>query len=198
MNLTAKSFVLAPLLALVYGVVNLLDGLDGSHGPGVAWTAGHLAFLAALALFVPLVLELARGAGNRRAAVAVAVFSLAGIAAAVVQFAIDLVIGLVAADRTEMGALFDQVQQVPGVELAVYVAGPMLFYAGLVALVGMRSGWWRAALIAAGVGAVVVSRDLLPLSALLNLAVLAPLGRPRAARFRPNQYEMRRSEPIDH
>ncbi|MFC4013290.1 hypothetical protein ACFOY2_39105 [Nonomuraea purpurea] len=182
MNLTAKSFVLAPLLTLVYGVVRLLDGLDGSHGPGLAWTAGHLAFLAALGLFVPLVLELARRAANRRAAIAIAVFSLIGVAAGAVQFVIDLVVGFLAADKAEMGRLFDQVQQVPGAELVVYAVVPTFFYAGLIALVAMqaaagRIGWWSPALIALGVGAVVVERDLLPLSALLNLVGLAPLGR---------------------
>ncbi len=38
---------------MVYGLVRLLHGLDGTHGPGLLWTAGHLAFLAALILFVP-------------------------------------------------------------------------------------------------------------------------------------------------
>ncbi|WP_226900667.1 hypothetical protein [Nonomuraea phyllanthi] len=182
MNLTPTSFVLAPLLALAYGAIHLLDGLDGSHGPGLAWTAGHLAFLAALALFVPLVLELAHRAANRRAATAIAVFSLIGVAAGGVQFVIDLVVGFIAADRAEMGRLFDQVQQVPGVELVVYAVVPTFFYAGLITLVAMqavagRIGWWSPALIALGVGAVVVDRDLLPLSALLNLVGLAPLRR---------------------
>jgi hypothetical protein len=182
MNLTAKSFVLAPVLVLIYSLVRVLDGLDGSHGPGLAWTAGHLAFLAALALFVPLVLELARRASNRRAAAGVAAFALLGVAAAVVQFGIDLVVGFVAADRAEMGTLFDRIQQVPGVLPAVYTVGPTFFYVGLVALVVMeavagRIGWWSPALVVLGVAAVVISKDLLPLSALLNLAGLAPLGR---------------------
>jgi hypothetical protein len=182
MNLTAKSFVLAPVLVLIYSLVRVLDGLDGSHGPGLAWTAGHLAFLAALALFVPLVLELARRASNRRAAAGVAAFALLGVAAAVVQFGIDLVVGFVAADRAEMGALFDRIQEVPGVLPAVYTVGPTFFYVGLVALVVMeavagRIGWWSPALVVLGVAAVVISKDLLPLSALLNLAGLAPLGR---------------------
>ncbi|MGP3962062.1 hypothetical protein ACTWPT_39345 [Nonomuraea sp. 3N208] len=182
MNLTAKSFVLAPVLVLIYGLVRILDGLDGSHGPGLAWTAGHLAFLTALALFVPLILELARRARNRRAAAAVAAFALLGVAAGAVQFGIDLVVGFLAADRQEMGALFDRIQEVPGVLPAFYTVVPTFFYIGLVVLVVMqaaagRIGWWSPALVALGVGVVVASKDLLPLSALLSLTGLAPLGR---------------------
>lgn len=184
-DLTGKLFVLAPVLVLVYSLVRLLDGLDGSFGPGLAWTVGHLAFLAALALFVPLVLELARRARHRRTAVGLAAFGLLGVAAGAVQFGIDLVVGFLSADRPEMGAYFDRIQQVPGILPAVYTVGPTFFYVGLVALVAMqaiagRIGWWSPALVTIGIGAVVASKDLLPLSALLNLAGLAPLGRARA------------------
>jgi hypothetical protein len=186
-NLTGKLFVLAPALVLVYSLVRILDGLDGSYGPGLAWTAGHLAFLAALALFVPIILELARRARHRRTAATVAVFGLLGVAAAAVQFVIDLIVGFLAADRTEMGELFDQIQQVPGMELAVYIVGPMFFYIGLIALIVMQAiagkiGWWSPALVTLGIGAVVASKDLLPLSSLLNLAALAPLGHERAGK----------------
>ncbi|TMR22562.1 hypothetical protein ETD86_11260 [Nonomuraea turkmeniaca] len=189
MNLTAKSFVLAPFLVLVYGLVHILDGLDGTYGPGLAWTAGHLAFLAALALFVPLILELARRSTHRRAAAGVAVFALIGVAAGAVQFGIDVVVGFLAADRAEMGTLFDRVQEVPGVMPAVYTVVPAFFYVGLVVLVVMqavagRIGWWSPALVALGVGVVVASKDLLTLSALINLAGLAPLGRETGRRER--------------
>ncbi|MGN9789103.1 hypothetical protein ACTMTF_47465 [Nonomuraea sp. ZG12] len=182
MTLTRKPFILAPLLVLVYGVVHILDGLDGTYGPGLAWTAGHLAFLASLTLFAPLVLELARRAKSRRMAGAVAAFSLLGIAAGAAQFTIDLVVGFLAADRAEMGRLFDQVQAAPGAIPVIYIVVPTFFYVGLVILVAMEASagrirWWSPALVALGVVVVVVSRDLLVLSALLNLAGLAPLSR---------------------
>ena len=41
------AFIAAPLLVLAYGVIRILDGLDGSRGPGLAWTSGHIAFMAA-------------------------------------------------------------------------------------------------------------------------------------------------------
>ncbi|WP_090946802.1 hypothetical protein [Nonomuraea jiangxiensis] len=188
MNLTAKSFVLAPALVLVYAVISLLDGLDGTHGPGLAWTAGHLAFLAALALFVPLVVELARRAPYRRTGLAIAAFALVGVAAGAAQFVIDVVVGFAAADRAGMGVLFDQIQAVPGVEPVVYTIVPTFFYAGLAVLVILqatagRVGWWSPALVVVGVAVVAVNRDLLLLSAVLNIVGLAPLGRrPEPAR----------------
>ncbi|MDP4502394.1 hypothetical protein [Nonomuraea turcica] len=65
---------------------------------------------------------------------------------------------------------------------AFYTVVPTFFYIGLVVLVALqaaagRIGWWSPALVVLGVGVVVASKDLLPLSALLNLAGLAPLAR---------------------
>ncbi|MGO4430608.1 hypothetical protein AB4Z54_70545, partial [Streptomyces sp. MCAF7] len=51
------AFIAAPLLVIVYGLIRILDGLDGERGPGPAWMTGHLAFLAALLLFVPVFLD---------------------------------------------------------------------------------------------------------------------------------------------
>jgi hypothetical protein len=48
---TARSltwFVAAPALIFGYGVVRLIDGLDGEYGPGLTWIIGHLLFLAGL------------------------------------------------------------------------------------------------------------------------------------------------------
>src|SRR3712207_3367143 len=44
-------FVAAPTLLFGYGVVRLVDGRDGAYGPGLAWTIGHLLFLAGLVMF---------------------------------------------------------------------------------------------------------------------------------------------------
>ena len=51
-NVTVRrSALAAPVLLLAYGLLRLIDGLDGIHGPGLAWTLGHLAFAAAMVLF---------------------------------------------------------------------------------------------------------------------------------------------------
>jgi hypothetical protein len=41
----------APALMFGYGVARPIDGRDGEYGPGLAWTVGHLPFLAGLLLF---------------------------------------------------------------------------------------------------------------------------------------------------
>ncbi|MFD0394669.1 hypothetical protein ACFQ3Z_29655 [Streptomyces nogalater] len=39
-------------------MLRLIDGMDGHHGPGLAWNVGHLCFLAAFLLLGALVREL--------------------------------------------------------------------------------------------------------------------------------------------
>lgn len=41
----------APLLLAVYGLLRLVDGLDGDHGPGLAWNLGHTLFFVGFVLF---------------------------------------------------------------------------------------------------------------------------------------------------
>ncbi|GAA3079399.1 hypothetical protein [Streptosporangium carneum] len=45
------AFVAASLLVLAYGVIRILDGLDGSRGSGLAWTVGHLTGRSAVSRF---------------------------------------------------------------------------------------------------------------------------------------------------
>jgi len=45
----------APACLLGYGVLRLMDGIDGSHRPGLAWNLGHVSFLAAFVLFGVLI-----------------------------------------------------------------------------------------------------------------------------------------------
>jgi uncharacterized membrane protein YgdD (TMEM256/DUF423 family) len=82
-----------------------------------------------------------------------------------------------------MSAAFDQIQAIPGVELAVYVVGPVLFYVALVVFaVMLAAGRDRRIAIASavlvGVGTVLPAVDLalIPLAAVCMLAGLAPLG----------------------
>ena len=133
--ITRPAYLAAPALAMVYGVLRVVDGFDGSRGPGPAWTLGHLAFMGALVLFAVIFRDMWVMLGRNRVATGILVAGLAGIAFAFVQFAIDIVVGFMAADHEAMGPLFDQVQAVPGVPLLVYQAGPILFYLAQLALV---------------------------------------------------------------
>jgi hypothetical protein len=71
------AFIAAPLLTFAYGVFRIIDGFDGSRGPGPAWTIGHLAFLGALAAFVYVFVQplkmISRGLSNTEIAKAMVV-----------------------------------------------------------------------------------------------------------------------------
>ncbi|MER7503347.1 hypothetical protein AB0L05_12695 [Nonomuraea pusilla] len=176
------AFVAAPLLVLAYGLLRLVDGLDGSRGPGPAWTAGHLAFLAALALFALIFREMWRMLGRDSLATATTVAGFAGIAAASAQFAIDVAVGFTAADHDAMAPLFAQVKAVPGVSLAVYDAGPFLFFIAQFALVVQLAArrlvaFWTPVLVLLDLTLPLVSKDLIPVGALFLLVSFWPLAR---------------------
>ncbi|MFJ8014080.1 hypothetical protein [Streptomyces sp. NPDC096339] len=183
--LTRAAFVSAPLCILAYGAIRLGDP---GHGPGPAWTTGHIALLVGVLQFALVFPALRRmtapaTAAGRASAGAAALFGLAGTLAVVVQAAIDLVVGLRAADRPGMERLFEEVQSHPGVLPAVYTVGPTLFYVGLVWLmvqlaVRRRVGAWRPALVVLGTATMAVSLDLMPLGGLLFAIALLPRGLP--------------------
>ncbi|MFD9724515.1 hypothetical protein [Streptomyces sp. NPDC059072] len=184
-GLTRAAFVSAPLCILTYGAIRLGDP---GHGPGPAWTVGHIALLAGVLQFALVFPALRRmtgpaGAAGRASAGAAALLGLAGTLAVAAQAVIDLIVGLSAADRPEMNRLFDEVQSHPGVLPAVYTVGPMLFYVGLVWLmvqlaVRRRVGAWRPALVVLGTVTMAVSLDLMPLGGLMFAAALFPRDLP--------------------
>ncbi|QKG25041.1 hypothetical protein [Actinomadura verrucosospora] len=184
---TRIPFVAAPLLVTAYGLLRLADGANGDRGPGLAWTAGHAAFLAAIVLFAPVLLEMRRRAGGGALATATAAVGLAGAACALAQIGIDLAVGTLAADHADMGRRFDDVQSVPGVTPVVYTVGPALFYVALTVVLGHLAvrrevPAWAPVVLFAGVAASVADLDLLPVAGLLFLAALVPLVRRVPAR----------------
>lgn len=181
MNLR-NAFIAAPVLLGAYGVIRIIDGLDGSRGPGVAWTVGHLAFLAAMVLFVPIFLAMRRMVGRTALATISVTAAFAGIVALFTQFSIDIVVGFMAADRAAMGDLFDQVQAVPGLEPIVYEGGPILFYLGQLVLVILlavagRVKFWTPVLVLVDLILPFVDKDLIPIGAIFLLISFLPLAR---------------------
>ncbi|GIH47042.1 hypothetical protein Mro03_22210 [Microbispora rosea subsp. rosea] len=177
---------MAPVLVGAYGVARIADGFDGSRGPGLAWTLGHLCFLAALVLFVQIFGRLRTMAGGGVTATAGYAAGLAGALALAAQFTIDIVVGFLSADHDAMGPRFDAVKAIPGVEPVVYTVVPLLFYVGMVVLVarlaaGRRVPWWSAVLVLAQAVLPLVSKDLIPLGAALLLLAFVPLLRLRPA-----------------
>jgi len=182
MQKTPLVFVVAPALMIVYGLVRLLDGLDGQYGPGLLWTLGHLAFLVALFLFGFVVFAARRMIGGGMVATIATVVGVAGLVCSIAQIGIDIVVGLAADDKAAMRQMFGEVQDVPGVALAVYGPGPALFYVGLLtlfvhlAVVRAVAPWAPVALLLA-IGLAVASLDLLPVAGLLILVALMALAR---------------------
>ncbi|MGW6984196.1 hypothetical protein ACWGE1_32925 [Streptomyces sp. NPDC054932] len=190
--LTRAAFVTAPLCMLAYGLIRLSDP---DHGPGPAWTAGHIALLAGVlqfALILPALHRLtgpARGAG-RISAGAATLLGLTGALAVTAQASIDLVVGFRATDRPGMARLFEEIQSHPGVLPAVYTVGPMLFYVGLLWIlvhlaVQHRVSPWRPVLVVLGTATTAASLDLLPLGALFFTAALLPRSLPLTAPHGP-------------
>lgn len=168
-----------------YGLIRLTDS---EHGPGFAWSLGHLCFLASVLCFIPIVLEMrrmavrGRGPAARGLAGAGAVTGVLGVVAVVAQAVIDLFVGFLSEDHEAMRELFQRVKSHAGVEPAVYTVGPLLFYVGLLLLMAQlaalrRIAAWRPAVVVAGIVVTGVSLDLLPLAGLLFLLAFAPLGR---------------------
>lgn len=149
-----------PLFLLAYGLLRLVDGLDGSHGPGWAWNIGHAFFLVAFLMFGALVWRL------RDVSVVAAAAALAGSAAFVWVILSDL---------------FDDL---PGLPDPLMIAGPLLFQVGVLALLTVLAvrrdvPVWSPVLVLVGFVLFMINLDLLPLGALLLLAGLVPLaGRP--------------------
>ncbi|MFI6982886.1 hypothetical protein ACIBSV_30365 [Embleya sp. NPDC050154] len=197
--MTKIAFRLAPALMGVYGVVRLIDGRDGQHGPGPAWTIGHLFFLGALLLYGPVIAGLRRrildaegGSRSRRitADILTAVAG-AGLATFVRVAVLDIVVGLKAADTAEKSALSDRYADVPAVlPQAFYEIGPLFFMLGLVAmlvqyaLVGPRRGLSAVlspALVLLGFVAIMANMNLLPVGAAMIWFALVPITRGKAA-----------------
>ncbi|ROO83641.1 hypothetical protein EDD29_1148 [Actinocorallia herbida] len=196
--MTRIAFHLAPALMLAYGVVRLVDGLDGQHGPGPAWTVGHLLFLGCLLLFGGVISGLhgrvratAGGPARRVTAGVLAAVSAFGLVTFIRVAVLDIVVGLQAADAAEKSMLADRYGDVPAVlPQALYEIGPVFFMLGLVGLLvqcavvapGRRApSALRPALVAAGFVAITLDLDLLPLGAALIWLALAPLTGDRHA-----------------
>lgn len=176
------AMIAAPVFLLLYGLMGLLGG---EPGPGIGWTMGHLLFLVGMLLYVLVVAELRRQAHTTGwriwAANVTTAIAWLGLAAFLVQIFLDLTVGLQSANRAAMSAAFDRVQAIPGVELTVYILGPILFSVAMVVFaallaVGRRIAVASAVLISMGSLLPAISVGLIPVAAICVLAGLAPLG----------------------
>lgn len=163
--------VAAPGLLLIYGLLRLVDGLDGDRGNGPAWDLGHLAFFAGIVLFAVLAVALR---GLARPAVRWQRV-LVDVAAAAAVFGAGCFLWVITGDLFEE---FSEAAPLPG---PLELAGPLLFQAGLLVLLGRlallrRLPAWSPVAMVVGFVALAVSLDLLPLAALVIGAALLPLA----------------------
>ncbi len=178
MTLTRASFIAAPLCLVAYGTIRLIgQQAPAGYGPGLAWVSGHLLALLGFLLFVPVLLALGGALPRSRGVTAIVVVGLAGIAAVLVQFGVDVVAALGASDHAAMSATERAFGALPGVNVAFYDVGPQLFYLALIVLMALlavagKTPWWAAVLVAGGLSLPVLTLALLPVGALLVLAGL--------------------------
>jgi hypothetical protein len=179
-----KIFATAPLFLLAYGIVRLIDGADGNHGPGLAWTIGHLLFLAGFLLYAAVLVGLRRLIARRRGVATVAVVAgLVGVVAFVRVIVIDLIVGIRAADPAAMDRMGDEYDRWPGnlgIYDTFYEVGPLLFLVGLLTLavlltVGRKLPVWSPVLLVLGFVLITINLDLMPLGAAALLIAALPL-----------------------
>jgi hypothetical protein len=186
--MTRFAYVAAPAFLVVYGLLRLIDGLDGTHGPGPWWSAGHLFFLASMALFAVVFVAL-RGALTRLRPLGTvaAGLGLVGVLAFVRVILVDLIVGFQSANRAEMDVNYDKYDGFPGglpssVTGAMDNLGPVLFLAGMLTLTILLAAarprqlpWWSPVAFVAGYLVMPVNLDLLPLGGALMGAALVPM-----------------------
>ena len=180
-------FIAAPVLMLAYGVIRILDGLDGERGPGLAWTAGHLVFVVAMVMFLLVFGHLRRLAGRDLLSTVTVVVASAGAIALIAQFGVDIVAGLLADDHARMAEITRNVRSCRAVSLAVYDVGPYLFYAGQFVLVVQlavlrRIAGWTPLLLLADLVMPLIDKDLIPIGAAALLVSFVSIGKRVPAR----------------
>jgi hypothetical protein len=183
-------FIAAPVLTLAYGVIRILDGLDGERGPGLAWTTGHLAFIAAMVMFLLVFGHLRRLAGRDVLSTVTAVVAALGALALITQFGVDIVAGLLADDRAGMIEIFRSVRSYPLVSLIAYDLGPYLFYVGQLVLVVQlavqrRIATWTPLLVLVDLVMPLVDKDLIPVGAAVLLVSFVSISKRIPARAVP-------------
>jgi hypothetical protein len=168
---------------VVYGLLRVVDGLDGDRHNGPAWDVGHVAFFAAIVLFAVLAVAL-RGL-DRPAATASRVLVEAATVATL--FGAGCFLWVITGD---LSADFRSAAPLPD---ALELIGPALFQIGLLILLvrlvlARRLPVWSPVLVLVGFAAIGVNLDLLPLGAVLVLVALLPLALSRDERLTTGQH----------
>ncbi|GAA1367821.1 hypothetical protein [Streptomyces beijiangensis] len=166
--------LIAPLLLVLYGLLRLVDGLDGTHGPGLAWNLGHTLFFIGFALFGVVTIRL-------RQLVPAATMGarlVANVATAVSLFGVGCFLWVI------LGDLFTDLDTAAPLPEPLEMIGPLAFQLGWLTLLIMMVAAkprllpaWSPVLVFVGFLLFAANLDLLPIGALLLLAGLIPVAR---------------------
>jgi len=158
---------------LLYGLLRLIDGLDGDHGPGLAWNLGHTLFLFGFVLLGVLTV------GMRQLVPATTTWTrvVASLATIAGLFGVACFLWVI------LGDLFGDFHDAAPLPDALEMIGPLSFQLGVLTLLIMlvtarprRLPIWSPLLVLIGFVLFAVNLDLIPIGALLILAGLAPLA----------------------
>ncbi|MGC1212143.1 MAG: hypothetical protein WA890_12860 [Micromonospora sp.] len=168
--------VTASLLLLGYGILRLIDGLDGHRDKsGWAWMTGHSLFLLGIVLFAVVMVEL-RGLLLTTPLRKKALTNVAAGAG---------VLGAVGFVWVILGDLFPRFADAAPPSDLVLFGGPLLFELGLLtllvrAVVVRLLPIWAPVAVLVGFVAIAINLDLLPIGAALVFGGLLPLAGPRS------------------
>jgi len=190
MNSTWKAIVgistIAGPLGFVLGWAILMQ--RAGQGPDSGWFLSHAFLLSGVALMLPAIAGL-RHLLNHHAVKSADIgmgLALLGALALVGQFAIDLAVGQLSANQSEMSSLFKRLSATPIIALPFHVVGPIAFYIGLLMLTFLLLRyriipWWTGALAAVGIigvgGGAMTGNALITLLGFVGMcAGFAPIG----------------------
>jgi hypothetical protein len=174
--------IAAPVLLFLYGVLRLIDGLDGHRGPGFAWNLGHTLFLIAFVLLAGLTVGLRQlvPVTTVRARVAADLATVAGLFGAACFIWVIL------------GDLFPGLHNTAPLPGPLQAGGPIAFQVGVLGLLAMlvatrprRIPAWTPVLLLVGFLLFAINLNLIPVGALIILFALSPLARRPLVRRAP-------------
>lgn len=157
-------FAIAGPLSLVIGYAILMA--RSGRGPDFGWFLSHVFLLIGVALMIPTIIgiriHLIKNTGA--AADIGMVLAFVGGLTLIGQFAMDLVVGVLAADQSQMIDLFKRLSSAPIIALPFQSVGPILFYSGLLFLTSLLwknsvISWWAGliaclGMVSVGAGAI--------------------------------------------
>ena len=150
------SFALAGPLAMAIGYAIIM--LRSGHGPDAGWFLSHAFLLAGVGLLLPTIIGirfLLNKNEDAKADIGMILAFIGGLTL-VGQFAIDLAVGLLAVDQSEMIDLFKSLSASPIIALPFQSVGPIVFYGGLLVSISLLwatrvISWWAGLVATLGI-----------------------------------------------